>query len=167
MQKILYAVSTTSTANDIPLFIVDPTVLRNSLNYSHDTSDSYCKVLCTNRKVTHLATINEYATQLRLSKFARDLRDRGYTVFELTDVDPNYVHNDMHVSLSLHMIVLDEKVDKVDGHVVHIVVFHDKLGKFWWSGGLNLNEHQMRLLHRQGVRRFDFLLMTHDSIYDK
>ncbi|KAI1285502.1 Fukutin [Halotydeus destructor] len=165
--KILYAVTTTASGNDINLFLVDPTILPFVANGTTSYPDTYCKILCHERKVTHLATLSQYATQARIEKFTDTLRERGYTVIELRDFDQNNVHYGMHLMITLHLLVFNEASSREDGHVVHIIVFHDKMDKHWWSGGLDMSENQLRLVHRQGVRGFEFKMMHHDSIYAK
>ncbi|CAG2182902.1 unnamed protein product, partial [Oppiella nova] len=53
-------------------------------------------------------------------------------------------------------------------HVIHIVIFYERIQSTnWWHGLLALNEHHKRLLHRQGLRKSDFKVSHSSAIYDK
>lgn len=113
-----------------------------------------------------MATLSEFATEIRLQKFIKLLHERDYKIIEFKDVDPSYVHHDLHVSLCLHLLIFDEKVEKEDGHVVHIAILHDK-ATGWWTGGLELTERDQRLIYRQGLRTHHFARFQKASLYTK
>ncbi|CAG2121035.1 unnamed protein product, partial [Medioppia subpectinata] len=156
---LLDVVTLSANQHSIPLFLIDSEVLSNiSAKSAKPILDSYCNVLCTGRKITHLATFSQFATQLLISRFIHSVKSKGFTVLELKELDPTLVHFGLEVSIPTHLIVIDEKLHiKKTSHVIHIAIFYERIQSTnWWYGMLSLTEHQQRLLHRQGIRKSFF-----------
>src|SRR5687768_6716198 len=102
--RTLYAVTTTGDSVGINSFLVDSILLQKIAESvkdderSHKTKQqtassptptisdlSYCKILCREQKVTHLATLGEFFDQYKLKKWKKLLEDKGYTFIVVTD----------------------------------------------------------------------------------
>ncbi len=157
--------------NRIPLFLIDSEILGFVANNSYPLikSNNYCNLLCSGRKITHLATLAQFSTQLLLNRFVNSLKTKGYTVLEYTDNDPTLIHYNLKVLIPLHLIIIDENIDiRKSSHVIHIVIFHERIqSQYWWHGFLHLKEYDQRLLHRQGIRKSHFKVSDSSAIYDK
>lgn len=167
---LLKTVTNAAYQNGVPLFLIDSIILSYVSNGTYPSKQySYCKLLCSGRKLTHLATLYQHASHLHLTRFAQTLRDLGYTILEFNELDPTLIHHDFKVLIPLHLIIFNENVDlKLRSHVVHITVFHDRISQnYFWQGPLLLNENDLRLLHRQGIKKTDFKMSDQSAIYDK
>ena len=145
-------------------------MLSNISAKSHETSGHpYCKVLCSDRKITHLATFGQFATQLLINRWVASIKSKGFTVLEFSELDPTLIHYNLKVQIPTHLVVIDEDIDiRKTSHVLHIVIFYERIqSKHWWHGMLRLEEHHQRLLHRQGVRKPHFEVSHSSAIYDK
>ena len=169
-QSILDVVTVFANQNSIPLFLIDSEVLSNiSKNSQTRDGHPFCNVLCSNRKITHLATLGQFATQLLINRWVASIKAKGFTVLEFSELDPTVIHYNLKVSIPTHLIVLDENIDiRKPSHVIHVVVLYERIqSKNWWHGVLKLDDYQKRLLHIQGLRKPNFKVSHSSGIYDK
>lgn len=156
--------------NSIPLFLIDSQILSNISAKRHDSSGhSYCNVLCSERKISHLATFGQFATQLLIDRWVSSIKSKGFTVMKFSELDPTLTHYNLKVSIPTHLIIIDENIDiRKTSHVIHIVIFYERIkSQHWWHGMLRLDEYHQRLLHRQGIRKPLFQVSHSSAIYDK
>lgn len=138
---------------------------------SSSTINKDCRIFCnTNSRITHLATLADFASQETITHFSNYLKNlHQLSVITLNDIDPTLLHLNLIVYIPTHIIIVDEKIDiRKDSHVVHIAIFHERIhGNYWWQAPIKLNEHQERILHRQGLKRTEFRLPYSSGIYEK
>lgn len=154
-QRTLYTVTNAASSNDIYLILIDPKTL-SRLNQSQSFVDlssySYCQILCFNQKVTTLAMLAEFTSRGKIFKLKKDLEEKDFTVVISGKKDATYSRVVQYPDELFHLFVFDSRAEKDDCHVVHLVVFHNKLKKFWYRGALDLAEDDRRLLFRKGFR---------------
>src|SRR5882672_6175031 len=102
VQNLLDVVTLNANRNSIPLFLIDSEVLSNISAKNAKSGDSggdtsYCNVLCSGRKITHLATFGQFATQLLITRFVTAVKAQGFTVLKLEELDPTLVHYELEV----------------------------------------------------------------------
>lgn len=130
-----------------------------------------CRILCSsNSKITHLAIPADFVTHDSIGQFGAYLNDHyGITVIMLKDYDPTFEHLNLHISIPTHIFIFDEKVDiRKESHVVHIAVLHERIkAQYWWQAPVKISENLERLLHRQGLKKFEFRLPYSSAIFKK
>jgi len=112
-------------------------------------------------------TLGQFASFTRLSKFVKSLKDVGFSIFEFNDLDSSLIHHDLKLVIPLHLIIFMEDISREKAHIIHIIILHEKLNKYWWSSKLELTEHEKRLIYRQGSRQADFFFGNFDAIFEK
>lgn len=154
-QRTLYTVTNTASSNDIYLILIDPQVLRRlnqTQSFVDPSSSSYCQILCFNQKVTTLATLAEFANPGKLLKLKKDLEERDFSVVISGKKDATYSRVIRYPDEFFHLFIYDSLAEKDDCHIVHLVILHNKLKKFWLRGELDLAEDDRRLMFRKGFR---------------
>lgn len=166
LQVSLYQISSTALAFDIPLILLDAFLI-SSQHDVDDGTESYCRVFCRKQRITRLAAIGEFADHHKLSRFARQLRDSGFTVVELTDLDPDLLNHDFRVTIPLHLLVYKHEVGSIKKHVVQISILHERISQYWWIAKLNLSHYEKSLMLKQGIRKADFVTADFDVMIEK
>lgn len=127
-----------------------------------------CPNLCdVRRKVTHFATLAEFVSSFHLLRLIEHLRKHQLTCIELAESAPELVYVSIGIRNCKHLIIFDEKQPREQSFLVHISVLDETMQHFWYSEPLIMNEHDKRLVHRQGARKLDFQFDEHSQIYEK
>jgi hypothetical protein len=136
---------------------------------SHVVSARRCIHFCdVNRKVTHFATLTDFISTFHILKFVESLRRDQLVCIELAESSSEYSSLAASGYTSAkHLIIFDERRPKDESYLVHISIIDEIMTNYWYSEPLALNEHDKRLVHRQGIRKMNFQFDEHSQIYQK
>lgn len=158
----MYTVTNVASSNDVHMILIDPKVLERLKEGSvlDPTINSYCRILCYNQKVTTLATLGEFSSPGKLFKLKKELEEKDFSVLISGKKDSGHFPDQL-----FHLFIFDNTAEK--SLLVHLIILHDKLKKFWLRGSLHLAEDDRRVLLKNGFRTDDLLLPKTSTLYQK
>ncbi|XP_064476958.1 ribitol-5-phosphate transferase FKTN-like isoform X2 [Ornithodoros turicata] len=122
----------TARKTNFPLFVLDPNILQCFLERSTADDRPTCLELLPKQPIVQFGSLGQFASRLE-EDFLAAFPAKGAKPVKLSVPNPKILAHGLQVLIPTHYFL------SLKTQTIHIVVFHERPGNFWWHAAANMS----------------------------
>lgn len=93
--------------------------------------------------------------------FIEALESEGMDVLTFKGFDPVLLQHGLNSPIPLHYVIFNGE------NIIHVLVFYERPGKFWWVGSYTPSDKELVKLYKLGMKKEDIYKIILSAAFDK